>query len=216
MTDAPSLDAAGQLDKVERRLTVTEGGREAVPTVVTLRQEYGTDAADLWEAVTTADRLRRWFSPVSGDLRAGGRYQVEGNANGTIETCDAPHSFTATWEFGGAVTRIAVRVEALGTDRSRLTLEHSGETPREFWDQFGPGATGVGWDLGMLGLALHLETGADRPAENTAWGESDQAKAFMAGSSRRWVEAAIAAGVEPSDARAAGERTTAFYTGAAE
>jgi len=213
MTDTYPV-SAGQLDAVARTIAFTDDGGDTVNTVQSLRQEYPTDAADLWDAVTTADRIARWFAPVSGDLRLGGRYQVEGNAGGTIETCDAPNSFSATWEFGGAVTRIAVRVEALAEDRAALTLEHSGDTPREFWDQFGPGATGVGWDLGMLGLSLYITTGTPRPAEADTWGMTDDAQAFMRDASARWGDAAIAAGADAEGARAAASRTAAFYTGA--
>ena len=30
------------------------------------------------------ERIPRWFLPVSGDLRLGGRYQLEGNAGGEV------------------------------------------------------------------------------------------------------------------------------------
>ena len=49
----------------------------------------------LWDACTNAERIPRWFLPVSGDLRLGGRYQLEGNAGGTIERCDPPRSLRA-------------------------------------------------------------------------------------------------------------------------
>src|SRR6478735_2676108 len=65
---------------------------------------YNTDAADLWNALTDPKRIPRWFLPVSGDLKLGGRYQFEGNAGGTIERCDPPRSVDATWEFGGDVS----------------------------------------------------------------------------------------------------------------
>jgi uncharacterized protein YndB with AHSA1/START domain len=65
---------------------------------------YDTDAADLWDALTSKERLRRWFLPVAGDLRIGGRYQFEGNAGGTITECEPHRKIAATWEFGGGVT----------------------------------------------------------------------------------------------------------------
>ena len=66
--------------------------------VVTVTQSYDTDPADLWDAVTNIERIPRWFLPISGDLKVGGSYQLEGQANGTILTCDPPENFTATWE----------------------------------------------------------------------------------------------------------------------
>ncbi len=129
----------------------------------------------------------RWFAPVEGDLRLGGRYQVEGNAGGTIERCEAPHLFEATWEFGGGVSWVLVTIAGEGADAARLTLEHRGEVPDEFWTQFGPGATGVGWDLGFFGLAAYLETRTELPMEQTDWMRSPPSvcEAFIAGSRTR-------------------------------
>ena len=206
------IHTGGQLEAVERSVTEqdADGG---VRTAVSLSQSYATDVEDLWEACSTAERLARWFAPVSGELRLGGRYQVEGNAGGTIETCDPPHGFTATWEFGGMVSQIEVRLAPDGEERARLTLVHTAEGDPSHWRQYGPGAVGVGWDLALLGLAHHLATGSDAPAEASEWAQSEDAKEFMAGSSQLWRDAAIASGQPESDARAAQERTAAFYLG---
>ena len=59
-----------------------------------------TGAADLWNAITTPERIARWLAPISGDFRLGGTYQIEGNANGTITACEPPSHLGATWEFG--------------------------------------------------------------------------------------------------------------------
>ena len=42
-----------------------------------------------------------------------------------------------------------------GPDRARVELEHIAHV-EEHWEQFGPGAVGIGWDLGLVGLAIHL------------------------------------------------------------
>ncbi len=212
MSEADTIDTSGQIDAVQRSVTAERGEGTAVDTVVTLRQSYATGVEDLWEACTTADRLARWFAPVSGELQLGGRFQVEGNAGGTIETCDPPHGFTATWEFGGETSNIEVRVEPDGDDRSALVLTHSAAVDPGRFGMYGAGAVGVGWDLALLGLATHMATGSAKPAEMTEWGESDDAKAFMTASSTRWGDASIAAGVPEDEARAAEARTTAFYT----
>src|SRR5205823_4790522 len=73
---------------------------------VTISQSYRTTVEDLWDACTNPERIPRWFLPISGDLRLHGRYELEGNAAGTIERCDPPRSFSATWEFRGQVTWI--------------------------------------------------------------------------------------------------------------
>ena len=194
----------------------TEHGPTKVQTVA---QTYATSVEDLWEAVTSAERLPRWFMPVSGDLREGGTYQLEGNAGGTIESCTPPSAFRATWEFGGQVSWISVSVRPDG-DGARLELEHtavidpSNRQQQEFWEQYGPGATGVGWDLGFVGLGKHLASGASvDPKESEAWSMSPEGAAFIGECSRLWGEANIAGGTPREAAEAAAARTTAFYTG---
>ncbi|MDI9903119.1 hypothetical protein QM716_25010 [Rhodococcus sp. IEGM 1409] len=79
--------------------------------------------------------------------------------------------------------------------------------------EYGPGAVGVGWDMGLLGLARHVELGIATPLETPEWSASDEAKAFIAGSSELLADAAIASGDDPDATRAAAARTTAAYTG---
>src|SRR5690606_40051424 len=88
---------------------VRDGERDGTPTKIAVaRRTYATDRDDLWDALTSAERLPRWFLPVSGDLSVGGRYQFEGQAGGEVQRCDAPESFAVTWEFGGQVSRVQV------------------------------------------------------------------------------------------------------------
>lgn len=211
MTDRP-VQTDGQLDAVSRTVTATRHD-DTVDTVATISQSYRTDADDLWDACTTAERLARWFGPVSGDLRLGGEYQIENNAHGTVTACTPPRTFTLTWELYGPPTTLVVTVEPDGDDCARLTLEHSGSLDAGLWDQFGPGAVGIGWDLGLVGLAHHLATGSDTPAESTGWVGTASGREFMAGSSRRWADASIAAGTSEADARSAQERTSAMFLG---
>jgi uncharacterized protein YndB with AHSA1/START domain len=181
---------------------------------LTVSQVYDTDLEDLWDACTNAERIPRWFLPVSGDLRAGGHYRLEGNASGKIETCDRPNGFTATWEYDGQVSWIEVRLTAEGDGKARFELEHIVPADDK-WDEFGPGAVGVGWDMGLMGLARYLSSGkANDPAEAMAWMVSEEGRQFATQSSERWYEASVAAGADPAEARAAADRTTAAYTAA--
>ena len=116
--------------------------------------------------------------------------------------------------MGPAVSSVEVALEPDGPERSRLVLVHSGEVEAEFWDRFGPGAVGVGWDLALAGLGHHLATGADLVLEAGGWGASEEARRFMTGSARRWARAAVAAGTPEEEAAAQQAATTAFYTGA--
>jgi hypothetical protein len=152
---------------------------------------------------------------VSGDLRLGGRYQFEGNAGGTVTACDPPRSFAATWEFGGGVTWIVVRLKDV-PDGAELELEHIARVEGDLWDQYGPGAVGVGWDLALMGLGAQLRTGAAvDPAAAAAWSASAESKIFIRRSSDDWCRASITAGTSEAAASAAAARTTAFYTGSA-
>jgi hypothetical protein len=162
-----------------------------------------------------AARIPRWFLPVSGELRPGGRYQLEGNAGGTIERCDPPSSFTATWEYGGHVSWIELRLTAAADGATRFELQHISRADDETWAQFGPGAVGVGWDLATIGLGQHLAGADDVDSEAArAWSVSEEGRRFAMLSSRSWGEAAVAAGTDPVRAEAWTARTTAFYTGA--
>jgi hypothetical protein len=126
------------------------------------------------------------------------------------------HGFTATWEFGGQVSWIEVRVTAGADGRTRLEIEHLAPLDAAGWAEFGPGAVGVGWDMALVGLASHLSSGAEMdPRRGAAWAASAEGRRFITLSSARWGEASIAGGTDAEAARAAAQRTTAFYTGGA-
>ena len=195
--------------KVETRL---RDGRPA--RVVVAARTYDTSVDDLWDAITSQERIPRWFLPVSGDLRLGGRYQLQGNAGGTITRCEPPRVVAMTWEFGGDVTWLEVTLEPTRDGRAHLQLEHVARVPDERWDEFGPGAVGVGWDTALLGLGNHVESGATvDPREAMAWLGSDNGREFVRRSSDDWCRASIAAGTDSAAARGAAARTTAAYTG---
>ena len=150
--------------------------------VVTISQVYDTTVDDLWDCCTSAERLPRWFLPITGDLHVGGRYQLEGNAGGEITACDAPNSYSATWEYGGGVTWITVRLTEIGPEQTRFELEHvarAADVTDEMWDRMGPSPTGIGWDGALLGLALHFTTREIRPDNSEEWLQSEEGKAFM-------------------------------------
>ena len=74
---------------------------------------------------------------------------------------------------------------------------------------------GVGWDLALKGLGVHLETGAAAdPKTAETWPASENGKAFIRGSSDDdWRRAAVAAGDDEAAATAAAQNTAAFYVG---
>ncbi len=208
-----NVDVVGYIGAVERKVTSSERDGQPMRVIIATRR-YETPIEDLWDALTNAERIPRWFLPVSGDLRLGGQYQFEGNAGGRITRCEPPRVVAVTWEFGGSVSWVTVTLAEDPKGGTRLELEHV--TPAgDHWKQFGAGAVGVGWDLALVGLALHLANGGaavDRK-EAAVWSASAEGKDFMRRSSDDWCRASIAGGADRAAALAAAKRTIAAYTG---
>jgi len=207
------IDVDHQINAVKRTL-----GTRTIDTgeahVITISQSYDTDQDDLWDAVTNIERIPRWFLPISGDLTVGGAYQLEGQAGGTILTCDPPKNFTATWEYGGNVSWIDVSVSSDGPDRARLVLEHITDVDDAIWREFGPGGVGMGWDSMLLGLALHLATGESvDPSFGQQWLGTEDGRRFLALSGEQWYAANVALGVDRAAARALADRCLKAYLG---
>ena len=209
------IDVVRQIESVQRHV-----GSGRIPAgdgrVVRLRRTYAADIDDVWDALTSAERISRWFLPISGDLHVGGSYQLAGNAHGKVLECEPPRRFRITWigmETGSPadVSEVEVSLGPDGDGRTSLELAHTAVVPDAMWDQFGPGAVGTGWDGGLLGLALHLEVGGsvDDPA---AWPMTDEGREFHTLSSEAWGRANVAAGTDPGVAAQGVANTTAFYT----
>jgi uncharacterized protein YndB with AHSA1/START domain len=210
---SPQFDVLRYIGAVTREVRTREfQGRPA--RVIVAGCAYDTTMDDVWDAITNAERIPRWFLPISGDLRLGGRYQLKGNAGGQITACEPPRTLGLTWEMGGQISWVNVRLSELSDGGTRLQLEHIAHVPDDFWNQYGPGAVGVGWDLAMMGLGTHLETKATLdPKKGMEWPLTEQGKAFVGRSSEDWARASIASGTPEQAARESAARTTAFYTG---
>ena len=211
-----SMDPARHLGAITRVVTQREHqGRPA--RVVIATRSYRGALDDVWDALTNPERIPRWFLPVTGDLRLGGRYQLQGNAGGTITRCEPPQHLGLTWEMGGEVSWVEVRLAEGPAGLTRLELQHVAPVDDARWDQYGPGAVGVGWELGLIGLDLYLGSGvAVDPGAFMGWMGSEAGRSFVGQASAGWGEASIAAGTDATAARAAAARTTAFYTGAGD
>jgi uncharacterized protein YndB with AHSA1/START domain len=197
-----NLDMNVELDAVSRELTGTD---------LRLTRRYAEPPDQVWSALTEPDRIQRWLAPVTGDLVLGGRYQVEGNAGGEITACEPPRSFAATWEFGGHVGRISVTLADTEDGGTLLELLHHVPSPPDHWEEFGPGAVGIGWELALMGLGLHLvDPAADRPAPE----ELPDLSGFMREAGTAWADAAVDGGADPEWARTSADRCVAAYTGA--
>jgi uncharacterized protein YndB with AHSA1/START domain len=194
------------------RREVRDGERDGKPTrAVVAERTYDTTVDDVWDAITNRERIPRWFLPVEGDLRLGGRYQLEGNAGGEVTACDPPTHLAVTWEFGDQLSWVDVLLSEDPAGGTRLRLEHVAPIDPH-WDQFGPGAVGIGWDLTLLGLGEHLLTGESVKVDEEALAGPEGVE-VMTRSNDAWCEADIASGTPEDVARPAAERTIAAYTG---
>jgi hypothetical protein len=170
------VDVLSQIGAVTRKLRTDEVDGEP-SHVQTLEQTFPSTIDDVWEAVTTADRIERWFLPVSGELRLVAEGEV-----------------------------------------TRLHLEHvarAADVPAGMWQEYGPGATGVGWDSALLGLSLHVGgvEGSLSPSEAAAWTATDEGRQFFRGSADGWRAAHEAWGADPQVAARAADATFGAYTG---
>lgn len=216
------VDTMTQIGAVTRTLREVEV--EGAPArAQSLAQTYPSPIDDVWDALTRPERIARWFLPISGDLHVGGRYQLEGNAGGQVLECEAPSGGSAryrvTWEMMGAVSWLEVLLDEDG-ERTRVVMEHVGrvaDLPDGMWETYGPGATGVGWDGGLLGLALHLGAvdGSLSPAEAEAWAGTDEGRGFYRAAADAWAVAHVDSGADAAGAQTAAEATYGFYTGTA-
>ncbi len=70
--------------------------------------------------------------------------------------------------------------------RARLMLVHVfHQSPH--YAEYGPGATGIGWELGLVGLAIHLEHPEEPMFDEAELVASPEGKAFISGSSNGWA-----------------------------
>ncbi|GIH25860.1 activator of HSP90 ATPase [Acrocarpospora phusangensis] len=200
------MDIVDEITRAHRE--VADGTRKSV----LVRRTYDAGVEDVWAACTDPDRLRRWFLPVTGDFRVGGTYQLEGNAGGEILRCEPPKLLRLTWLFGDnpGFSEVEVRLTADG-DATLFELRHTADVPPEMWSQYGPGATGVGWDLSLLGLSLYLLSGDGAIPDEATFHQTDEGRRVITASSRAWGDAHLAAGAPQDQVTAAVINTTAFY-----
>jgi uncharacterized protein YndB with AHSA1/START domain len=185
--------------KVERRQGADGNGEEIA---VVARRPYPALAANVWAALAEPDRLRRWFLPVSGDLRPGGAFQTEGNAGGTILRCEPGRELRVTWGDANSVVALALAEDGAGG--ATLDLEHT--VPIAFAGN-GTGAffVGPGWDAALLALDRYLRGLASDPA---AEAESPEMQRFAKASLLAWAEAVRASGTATAEEIEAGVAAT--------
>jgi uncharacterized protein YndB with AHSA1/START domain len=200
------IDIANQIAAIHREVGTrpADGGEEVA---VLLRRSYPAPVDDVWDALTDPDRVKRWFYPVSGDLRAGGTFQLEGNAGGEILRCEPPRLLRVT--FGGPASLVELRLSPEGEDGTVLELEHT--VPLEFAGS-GAGAlyVGPGWDGAFLALELFLR--GEVSDDPVAAANSPRAQEFSRHSVHAWAAVVEASGTAgPDEIAAATEASLAQF-----
>ena len=193
------IDLASQLNAIHRtveRQPAADGAGERVS--VLLRRSYDAPIGDVWDALTQPDRIKRWFMPISGELRVGGTFQLEGNAGGEILTCEPPRLLRAT--FGGPASIVELRLTPQGDGDTVLELEHT--VPIEM-AQSGAGAlyVGPGWDGALMGLGLFLR--GEAVGDPVAAASSKEAQEFSKQSVHAWAEVVKDSGTATAEQLAA-------------
>lgn len=196
-----------------------EMGKGTLPAgeayTIELRRRYPAQIDDVWDAITNPERLQRWLKPVSGDLRLGGKYELEGGEHGEILACDPPRLLTVSWLYGPdadawpGTSEVRVRLAPGSDGDTDFELIHAAFVDEPLFPTYGPGAGGVGWDLLLLALARLLTN--DETADHEALEKSPEAREFIRRSAAAWGEAHLAAGGAPAQVAAAVEATTRFY-----
>ena len=126
--------------------------------VAVFTRTYETTVTDLWDACTNPDRLRRWYVPVTGDLRLGGSFQQVNMGTGTIVACDPPHRLKLS--LGGGVDEIELSLSR-GSSEDTATLELQPATTLDShnigWQMYDAiFCMGGGYYPRLLALDLHL------------------------------------------------------------
>jgi uncharacterized protein YndB with AHSA1/START domain len=155
--------------------------------VVHIEDHYDTGIDDLWSAITTPERLARWYGAVEGDLRPGGTYRVriepaDLDGTGRIEECDPPRRLVVSTRETEVSARkggdepsdqaIEATLAADG-DQTLLTIEVRGLPLQKL------AAYGAGWQMHAEDLASYL-AGREAGDAGSRWGELTAAYEAMA------------------------------------
>ncbi|MBT2501863.1 SRPBCC domain-containing protein [Curtobacterium sp. ISL-83] len=125
---------------------------------------YPTGIDDLWDAVTTPERLARWLvvqldgvPAVGKTVRAAFTSSWDGSVR--IDECDRPAHLRVTMLDDQDTTVTEAWLTAVDADHTRLVLEERGFRADEVADH------GAGWQVHVEDLATVLDGGEPEPWE---------------------------------------------------
>lgn len=163
-------ETANPLDEFQREVGTRQIPGGLARTAI-LRRVYDAPIEEVWDAITNPERLTRFFLPISGDLREGGRFSIMYNASGEILRCDPPKLVTMSWEAheGKPADQVELRLAASG-GKTTLEIEHasvsgvflSSDPKTGMW------GVGTGWEGPLRYLAKYL-AGELPDAPTTEW-----------------------------------------------
>lgn len=208
------IDVMTQIGAVNRE--VSDRDHEGkVRRVVSATRTFATSPDDLWEAITKPERLARWFGSVSGDLRLGGSFQIKDNAKGEVIVCKPPEMLAVTWRMYGDESWVHAHLSPSPDGGTLLKVEHILSRrffDRLYWSWYGAGATGVGWELWLLGLAQYVGSGAATTDDLERWRPTGEGKDYLERATHDWGRAEIAHGEREAKAMKRAARACAFYS----
>ncbi len=150
------------IDTTSYEAPATELRHRTIPAgearVAVFTRTYQTTIEDLWDACTDPERLARWYTSVTGDLRLGGRFQQVNMGSGTIVRCDPPRMLKVS--LGGGADEIELRLTP-GPGEQATTLEVQHATTADAHEIGGQTydaifCMGGGYFPRLLALDLHL------------------------------------------------------------
>lgn len=92
--------------------------------VAVMTRTYDAPIDDVWDACTNPDRLTRWYVPVSGDFRVGGRVEQAMMGSGEVTRCERPHLLILSLGSGGT-DEIQLRLTSTADDATEIELQHA-------------------------------------------------------------------------------------------
>ncbi|WP_158895621.1 SRPBCC family protein [Amycolatopsis anabasis] len=147
-------ETASWLDTVTREIG-TRNIAGSAGCSVRIRRNFPAPIETVWKACTTREQINLWFLPVTGDLRVGGKYQLESYAEGEILRCEAPDLLSVTMAFQGGPGEAELRLTGGSGDETVLQFEHAMVFDTAAWSAIAP-EIGAAWEVALKYLDVHL------------------------------------------------------------